>query len=384
REDDCEAFGLCGGRALRHLSYESELTAKRNFVQDAFKRLGGFSLDIPPCTPSPEIDRYRNKVQYPLTTTPSGRVTYGFYATRSHRVVSCADCRLQPTVLNEIAAFLCQLFTAYSITVYDERTHKGTLRHLYLRRGAHSGEIMVCIVVNGNGVSGEIEIVKELTEQYPDVKTVLINSNREDTNIVLGRKFRTIWGDGFIHDTLCDIPVTLAAPSFYQVNTPGAEKLYALAAEFASPTPDDLLLDLYCGTGTIGLSMAHRVKQLVGVEIVPEAVQDAEQNARAAKITNATFFAADAAAAADKMAEEGLLPSIIVLDPPRKGCEDATLAAVLKMAPKKIVMVSCNAATAARDAKHLAAHGYALKKVQPLDMFPRTKHVECVTLLVKE
>ena len=378
---DCEAFGRCGGCALRHLSYETELLAKRGFVQDAFSKLGGFAVEAAPCLPSPEEDRYRNKVQYPLVAEPDGTVRYGFFASRSHRVIPCADCKLQPAELNLIADALCALFTEYGITVYDEASRKGVLRHLYLRRGAHSGEVMVCIVVNANRLKQEAELVAQLTAKFPSIKTILINSNRENTNVILGRRSRTIFGDGYITDTLCGVPVKLGPASFYQVNTLAAEQLYGTAKALAALRPGEVLLDLYCGTGTIGLSMADGIGELIGVEIVPEAVESARRNAAEMGIANARFFCEDAGAAAAHLAEEGLRPDVIVLDPPRKGCDAPTLDAVLKMAPQRIVMVSCNAATAARDCQKLCAEGYVLHQISPVDLFPRTRHCEVVCLL---
>lgn len=381
QEADCEAFGKCGGCALRHIDYAAELKAKRGFVQDAFTKLGGFDLEAVACLPSPEEDRYRNKVQYPLVADDDGTVHYGFFASRSHRVIPCTDCKLQPSELNQIADALCAMFTEYGVTVYDETSCKGVLRHLYLRRGAHSGEVMVCIVINANGLRQETELVSRLTAQFPAIKTILINSNRDNTNVILGRRSRTVFGDGFISDTLCDVPVTLGPASFYQVNTLAAEQLYRTAKSLAALRPGEVLLDLYCGTGTIGLSMVGGIGKLVGVEIVPEAVESARQNAAQMGLENAQFFCEDAGAAAAHLAADGLRPDVIVLDPPRKGCDDATLDAVLRMAPQRIVMVSCNAATAARDCKKLCAEGYTLGEVRPVDLFPRTRHVETVVLM---
>lgn len=380
-KSDCVAFGRCGGCSLRHISYEAELKSKQDFVQDAFRRLGGFEIAVEKCVPSPEAEHYRNKAQYPFVQLADGSVSCGFYGARSHRVVVCDNCLLQPVLLNQIAKEICAFLTDEAVSVYDEETRKGVLRHLYLRQGAHSGEIMVCIVVNANGLSCEKALAEFLQENFPQIKTLVINSNRENTNVILGRKFRTVFGDGIICDTLCSVPVTLAAPSFYQVNTPGAEQLYQIAGKLADVQKEELLLDLYCGTGTIGLSITKDGARLIGVEIIPEAVESAKANAAALGRNNAQFFCSDAGEAAGKLAAEDVHPDVIVLDPPRAGCDAATLAAVLKMCPSRIVMVSCNPATAARDAKALCAAGYDLVQVCPVDMFPRTKHVENVCLL---
>ena len=379
---DCPAFGRCGGCALRQISYEGELAAKTKFVQDAFDRIGGFSVSAAPCLASPSADRYRNKVQYPLAISPDGRVFAGFYAPRSHRVIACSDCLLQPKLLNEIADFLCGLFTEYGISTYDETSGKGLLRHLYLRHAEKSGAVMACIVINGTKLPREKEIARRLQEAFPAVCTLLLNFNTENTNVILGPRQKVLFGNGLLEDTLCGVPVALSPFSFYQVNTAGAEQLYGVAKQFAEPKPEDLLLDLYCGAGTIGLSMSDAVGRLIGVEIVPAAVESAKK-AAAQMGVNADFFCADAGAAAAKLAAEGLQPSLIVLDPPRKGCDRKTIDAVLQMSPARVVMVSCNAATAARDARLLAQGGYQLRRLQPVDLFPRTRHVETVLLLTR-
>ena len=327
------------------------------------------------------MDRYRNKVQYPVGLDKNGKPCIGFYAGRSHRIVPCADCKLQPAVLNEIGHFLCGLFAQYGIQPYDEASGSGLVRHIFLRRGAHSGQIMVCLVCTRPRLPHAAELTAALCSRFSEVRTVLINVNPDKTNVILGRENRVLYGPGFIEDTLCGVPVRLGPLSFYQVNTPGAEQLYGVAAAYAAPGPDDLLLDLYCGMGTIGLSMAERCRALVGVEVVPEAIESAKANAARmgdAIAAKSRFFCADAGEAATRLAAEGLAPGIIVVDPPRKGCDAATLAAIVQMSPRRLVYVSCNPSTAARDAAELARHGYRVEKVQPVDMFPRTGHVECV------
>ena len=379
---DCPVFGRCGGCALRHMQYDAELTQKGGFVQDAFDRIGGFSIKAQPCLPSPQVDRYRNKVQYPLGVDDNGRVFAGFFAPRSHRAIPCDDCKLQPVLLNRIASFFCALFTEYQLLVYREDTRKGLLRHLYLRHATRTGKVLVCIVASGATLPHEAEIIQRAVQQFSEIGSIVLNVNAQNTNVILGKKERVLFGSGRLQDTLCGVPVSLSTSSFYQVNTLGAEQLYGVAKDFAAPTPSDLLLDLYCGAGTIGLSMAQQAGQLMGVEIVPSAIESAKKAAQQMGLAGRTrFLCADAGTAAQQLAAEGLHPTLVVLDPPRKGCDDATLQAVLQMAPARIVMVSCNAATAARDAKILAANGYELQRLQPVDMFPRTKHVETVVLM---
>ena len=381
---DCPVAGPCGGCSLRHLRYQAELQAKQASVADAFQRIGGLDVQVEPILPSPQVDRYRNKVQFPVGLDKQGKPCIGFYAGRSHRIVPCGDCKLQPAILNRIGQTLCGLFGEYNIQPYDEATGQGLVRHIFLRQGAHSGQIMVCLVCTRPSLPHAGQWVEQLRSQFPDIATILINVNRQNTNVILGSENHILFGPGFIEDTLCGVPVRLGPFSFYQVNTPGAEQLYAVAAAYADLRPDDLLLDLYCGMGTIGLSMAGRCRELVGVEIVPEAIESARANAArmggeiACKIR---FFCADAGQAAARLAAEGLAPDVIIVDPPRKGCDQATLDAVVRMAPRRLVYVSCNPATAARDAAILTREGYRVEKVQPVDMFPRTGHVETVILL---
>ena len=383
---DCAVAGPCGGCSLRHLDYAAELRAKQENVVDAFRRIGGLDVPVLDALPSPEVDRYRNKVQFPVGRDKNGAPCIGFYAGRTHRIVPCPDCKLQPGILNDIGNALCSFFGAHGIHPYDEASGKGLVRHIFLRRGAHSGQIMVCIVCTRAKLPHSAELVEQLTAQFPDIATVLVNVNPRNTNVILGTETHTLCGPGFIEDTLCGVPVRLGPLSFYQVNTLAAERLYGIAAEYAQLQPDDLLLDLYCGMGTIGLSMVDRCRSLIGVEIVPEAIDSAKANAARmgeAVAARSRFFCADAGKAASQLAAEGLHPDVIVLDPPRKGCDEATLSAVVAMSPRRVVYVSCNPSTAARDAKWLETHDYRTEKVQPVDLFPRTKHVECVIALSK-
>ena len=383
---DCAVAGPCGGCSLRHLDYAAELRAKQENVADAFARIGGLDVPVLPIVGSPEIDRYRNKVQFPVGTDKAGRPCIGFYAGRTHRIVPCPDCRLQPGILNEIGNTLCAFFAEKGIHPYNEETGKGLVRHIFLRRGAHSGQIMVCLVSTRAKLPSADELCTRLKEAFPDIVTILLNVNAKNTNVILGSETHTLYGQGYIEDTLCGVPVQLGPLSFYQVNTLAAEQLYGIAAEYAQLTQDDLLLDFYCGMGTIGLSMADHCRELVGVEIVPEAIESAKANAArmgAAVSAKSRFFCADAGQAAAQLAAEGLHPDVVMLDPPRKGCDEATLSAVVRMAPRRVVYVSCNPATAARDAAWLEQNGYHAEKVQPVDLFPRTKHVETVCLLSK-
>ena len=383
---DCAVAGPCGGCSLRHLDYTAELRAKQENVTDAFRRIGGLDVPVLNICPSPEADRYRNKVQFPVGLDKNGNPCIGFYAGRTHRIVPCPDCKLQPGVLNDIGNALCRFFAENGIQPYNEETGRGLVRHIFLRRGAHSGQIMVCLVCTRPNLPHAEALCTRLREQFADIATILLNVNSKNTNVILGTETHTLYGPGYIEDTLCGVPVQLGPLSFYQVNTLAAERLYGIAAQYAQLTPDDLLLDLYCGMGTIGLSMVDYCRELVGVEIVPEAIESAKANAARmgdAVAAKSCFFCADAGQAATRLAAEGLHPDVVMLDPPRKGCDEPTLSAVVRMAPRRVVYVSCNPATAARDAAWLEQNGYHAEKVQPVDLFPRTKHCETVVLLSK-
>ena len=389
-EPDCPICTACGGCDFRTMTYPAELAAKEAFVRDAMRRIGGIDVPVEPILPSPQQDGYRNKVQYPLTYLPDGCIAAGFYANRSHRVIPCPDCKLQPGPLNAIVRSICDLLQEFNIPIYDETADKGLVRHLYLRHGIHTGEIMVCLVCRSRVFPNKKDFCAALLQRHPEITTVVLNINPQKTNVITGSENIPLYGPGVIHDTLCGVPVTLDPLSFYQVNTLGAEQLYGVAAEYAaqgSVKANDhtgILLDLYCGAGTIGLSMIDRFERLIGVEIIPEAIENACTNAKAMNVSDkARFLCADAGTAALQLAAEGLRPDVIVLDPPRKGCDRAALDAVLSMAPQTVVMISCNPTTAARDVRCLADHGYAVQCVQPVDMFPRTKHVETVVQLFK-
>ena len=384
---DCPVAGPCGGCSLRHLDYAAELRAKQESVLDAFRRIGGLEVPVLDILPSPDVDRYRNKVQFPVGVDKNGVPCIGFYAGRTHRIVPCPDCKLQPSVLNEIGNALCAFFAQQGIRPYDEQSGKGLVRHIFLRRGAHSGQIMVCLVCTRAKLPHAEQLCTALRGQFPAISTILLNVNAKNTNVILGSENHILYGPGYIEDTLCGVPVRLGPLSFYQVNTLAAERLYGVAAQYAQLTPDDTLLDLYCGMGTIGLSMAEQCRELIGVEIVPEAIESAKANAARmgeAVAAKSRFFCADAGQAATQLAAEGLHPDIVMLDPPRKGCDEATLSAVVCMAPRRVVYVSCNPATAARDAAWLEQNGYHAEKVQPVDLFPRTKHVEAIVSLQRE
>lgn len=374
----------CGGCVFQHVTYEAELHIKEKTVQDAFTRIGKLSPEFLPILGGHQRTRYRNKAQYPFALDKDGRAVLGFFARRSHRVILVEDCLLQPEQFSEIAKAVLKFIRERHISIYDETTGRGDLRHLYLRCGQHSGEVMVCFIVR-KPIRKELEpLIQLLTEQFPDIRCICMNCNPKQTNVILGDRTETLWGSDTITDTMCGNTVDLSPESFYQVNTFQAELLYGVAKKFAQLTGEERLLDLYCGAGTIGLSMADQVKELVGVEIVPEAVQNARKNAQRARISNARFFCGDAGTIAGQLVQQGEIPDVITVDPPRKGCDDVTIHAMVQMQPKRIVMISCNPATAARDCALLDELGYHVELVQPVDLFPGTGHVECVVLLSRQ
>lgn len=381
-EPECDAFKMCGGCSFAHITYEEELKLKTQKVIAAFQRLGGLSPEFKPIIPSPQTSRYRNKAQYPVRRE-NGILSIGFYAKKSHRVIDGGDCLLQPDEFTQITEIFKKWVNENNIPVYSEALHKGLLRHIYLRKAFATGEIMVCAVINGDALPETDKLINAL-KTIDGFKTFVININKNKTNVVLGDKCVNIFGDGYITDILCGVKIKLSPLSFYQVNRAGAELLYKKAAEYAAPSGDEDILDLYCGTGTIGLSMASSVKSVTGVEIIPEAIEDAKENALINGIENARFICGDAPKAAEILKNEGIKPKTVILDPPRKGCAEELLKTVTEISPEKIVYVSCDPATLARDCKRLEILGYKVKEVTPADMFPRTAHVETVCLLTRE
>ena len=383
QKSDCPVFRQCGGCAFRHITYEEELRLKEKAVRDAFCRLGGFSLEPEPILGCPEQNHYRNKAQYPLGLDKNGHAIAGFYARRSHRIVPADGCLLQDETFGPVVRTVLGLIDRYRIPVYDEETGRGMLRHLFLRRGPTSGEMMACLVSTTRKVPYLDEICQALTAAFPEIVSIVLNIKAEHTNVILGRNTVTVWGKDTIDATLLDVKLSIAPAAFYQVNSPQAERLYRLGYEYAGFRGNERLLDLYCGIGSIGLGAYRQVNSLVGVEVIQPAVDAARKNAAQNGMERAEFFCADAGEAAHRLADRGETPDIIIVDPPRKGCDQQVIDSIVRMSPERVVMISCTPATAARDAKLLCAQGYELKKYRGVDMFPRTGHVETVALLEK-
>lgn len=383
-ESDCTVFSKCGGCVWRHISYDEECRIKHQKVVDAVTRIGGIKDAVfAPIIKNDNIGRYRNKAQFPIGTDKYGKVQIGFYAFHSHRIIDCDDCLLQPEIFSEVISVTRSFIEKSGNDIYDEKTGRGRLRHLYIRMGEVTKELMVCYVVNGNGLKQEDRLIKMLREKLPTLTSVIINTNRHDTNVILGEKNRTAFGRDYITDELCGLKFKISPFSFWQVNRSQAEKLYNKAKEYANLKSDEILLDLYCGTGTIGLTMAKECKTLVGVEIISDAINDAKENAEINSINNARFICGDASAAAEQLKNEGLKPDAVILDPPRKGCGEDLVKTIFEMSPSRVVYVSCDPATLARDLKYFEEYNYSVKEIISCDMFSRTAHVESVCLIEK-
>ncbi len=379
---ECPVYLKCGGCVFSHMTYEAEKEIKANHVKECFRRIGGVDPEFEPIIGGETDKRYRNKAQYPVAYD-GGEIKTGFYSPHSHRVIHCPDCLLQPAEFEGILGVFADYVKKYGVSIYDETAHRGLLRHIYIRKGSASGEIMVCAVINGKTLPHEEKLVELLLEKESNIKSIIININTKDTNVILGDKCRIVWGSDCITDILCGLIFRISPLSFYQVNRSQAEKLYEKAAEYANLTGNETVMDLYCGAGTIGLSMAKKAREIIGVEIVPEAIEDAKINAEINGIGNARFLCGDAAEAAETLKNEGIRPDVIILDPPRKGCSLEMVKTAAEFNPERIVYVSCDPATLARDCGIFKELGYTAVKATPVDMFPRTGHVETVVSLVK-
>ena len=377
-EPECPYAGKCGGCAYRHLTYPEELWAKRQRVQDALTRIGGLELTVEEILGAKNPEHYRNKSQYPVGADGS----IGFFQARTHKVVPIRRCLIQTEAADRTAQAVGEWMRRYKISAYDETTGKGLVRHVCVRVN-RKGESLCCVVVNGNKVPREPELAAYVTAAVPHTVGVLLNSNTRRGNVVLGDKYRTLFGRNYLMDTLCGLEFKLSMPSFYQVNRDQAEVLYGKALEFAGLTGNETVLDLYCGIGTITLCLAKAAKRVIGAEIVPPAIRDAKENALRNHIENAEFFCGDAADIAAKLESDGLRPDVVTVDPPRKGLAPEVIASVAAMGPEKVVYVSCDPATLGRDVKIFREFGYEAKRAAAVDMFPGTAHVETVCLLSK-
>ena len=377
----CPVAKLCGGCDFWHMDYEEETRLKAERVKTCLNRLGGETLTEVPILAAPDCRGYRNKAQYPVAAK-KGRAYAGFFRAGTHDVVENQRCLILPEETDAVKDAVMDYVNQFRVSVYDETTHKGLLRHIYVRRGAVSGQILVCLVCNGEKLP-KVDALLARLKRIPGFTTLVLSVNTRKGNAVLGDKFVTLYGPGYIEDTLCGLNFRLSPRSFYQVNHHQAQRLYETAIEQAGITKNDTVLDLYCGVGTITLAMASAAGKVIGVEVIPQAVEDAKDNARRNGIENAEFFCGDAGQAALELEKNGVRPDVVVVDPPRKGLNADTIEALSRMAPRRIVYVSCDPATLARDVALLKQRGYTLQSATAADLFPRCAHVETVVLLSK-
>ena len=375
---DCPYFPRCGGCTYRHIRYEEELRLKKQRVQDNLSRIGGSDVTVEEILGARDTLRYRNKAQYPVSK--DGAV--GFYRARTHEVIECEHCLLVKPEADAAAEALREYMQSCRVAGYDEKTGRGLVRHLYVRSNA-AGESLVCVLVNGDKLPKEDRLVTLLRDACPKCTGIVLGTNTKKGNVILGDRYRTLWGSDRLEDTLCGKTFRLSVPSFYQVNRIQAERLYAKAIEFAGLTGQETVLDLYCGAGTITLALSDHAKKVLGAEIVPEAIDDARENAARNGVKNAEFFCGDASDVAKKLARENLRPDVITVDPPRKGLAADVVESIAEMQPQRVVYVSCDSATMARDVKRLADLGYTAQRACAVDMFPRADHIETICLLSK-
>ena len=378
---DCDTYKRCGGCNLRHIKYNETLKIKKEIVQNLVDKNLKTKIKVKNTIGMENPYHYRNKAQYPVGLNKNGEPIIGVFANRTHNVIESNECKIQNEESEKIAKYICEFAKKNKISVYDEKTGKGLLRHIVIKVGIKTNEIMCILVINGRSISFEKQLVKELTDKFPNIKTIVKNVNTQNTNVILGKENITIYGEGYIYDKLGDYTFKISPLSFYQINPTQTEKLYHIALEKAELTGKETLLDLYCGIGTIGIFMAKKAKQVYGIEIVEDAIRDAQENCKLNGITNAKYYAGDTEKLLEKLVEnEKITPDVIVVDPPRKGLDKTTVQNIKKLKPKKIIYISCNPATLVRDLSCLEEI-YEVKEIQPLDMFPFTSHVECCSVL---
>lgn len=384
----CPVARQCGGCQIQELSYEAQLSFKTKKVRGNLERIGGFSSQLldeimEPICDMKEPFYYRNKAQFPIGTDREGNIVTGFYAGRTHQIIPNTECALGVLANREILECIVDFMNAYGITAYDEETQAGLVRHVLIRYGFKTKEIMVCLVINGDNIPHADKLVDKLAK-IEGMTSITYSVNRENTNVIMGKDIGVLWGQGYITDYIGDVKYQISPLSFFQVNPIQTEKLYGLALEYAGLTGEETVWDLYCGIGTISLFLAQRAKKVYGVEIVPQAIEDARNNAKINGIENVEFFVGKAEEVLQEQYEKNqVYADVIVVDPPRKGCDETLLQTMVQMEPQKIVYVSCDSATLARDLKILCENGYELTKVRPVDQFPMTVHVETVVLMSK-
>ena len=380
-EEDCTTYKRCGGCNLRHIDYEETLNMKQRVVQNLVNKSLKNKIEVKPTWGMGNPYHYRNKLQYPVGVDKDRKAIMGVFANRTHEIIPVENCLIQEKQANIIAKYIAKLINKYKISVYNEATQKGLMRHVVIKTGFRSREVMVILVINGEELPFKNEIVKELTEKYNEIVSVVLNVNNKNTNVILGEKNINILGDGYIKDYLGEYSFKISPLSFYQVNPVQAEALYNIAIENAEITANDVVFDLYCGIGTISLFAAKHAKKVYGIEIVEQAIEDAKENAKMNNIQNAEFIAGDTEVLlTDLIENKKIIPDVVIVDPPRRGLDNTTINNILKIQPKRVAYVSCNPATLVRDLS-LLEEKYEITMIQPVDMFPFTSHVECVSVL---
>ena len=374
-ESRCEAFPKCGGCDFWHMAYEEELRFKEEQVQNVITRIGGLGLKVEPIVGAKDIFHYRNKAQFPVGK--SGRCVCGFYRTHSHDIVPCSDCKIQSHFANAVSQTVLSWMDDFGVEPYDEKTGRGIVRHIYVRN------TMLCLIVTKKPDKCD-ELIKRVKEKHPETSGIILNYNKENTNVILGKKTETLWGESDVVDTLCGNVFAIAPHAFYQVNHDQAETLYGIAIKMANLTGEKVALDLYCGAGTITLALCRGAKKVIGVEIIPQAVENARENAKRNGIENVEFICGDATKAAETLKDRRIRADVVVVDPPRKGLTPDLIKTIGEIAPERVVYVSCDPATLARDLKLFGNEGYETKSVTPVDMFPRTRHCECVAEICRK
>lgn len=380
RESECPDFKRCGGCALWHMSYAEELSFKLQKVNDALRRIGGQSLEAREIIGSDSVTRYRNKGIYAVRSV-GGAPCAGFFAARTHELTPIDACLIQNELADKVAASVLRFMKESGVPAYDEKSGAGAVRHVYVRRAVNTGDAVACIVSAKGLHEKTAALVERLRADCPELTGIVLNINKTRGNTVLAGDFYTLWGSEIMHDSLGGIEYEISPQAFYQINPPQAEKLYEKALEYAAPKKSETVLDLYCGAGTISLYLARCAGKVIGAEIIPEAIENAKRNAENNGIKNARFICADASEAAEQFLRENIHPAAVVVDPPRKGMSDTAIRAICTMSPERVVYVSCNPATLARDIAVFASLGYELKAATAVDMFPRTVHVESVVLM---
>ena len=381
-EPECPIYKECGGCQLQHMSYEGQLRAKEKQVSDVLQRIGKLeNVKVHPVIGMENPWRYRNKAQVPIGENEGGLIG-GFYQQRSHQIIDMKACIIQQERNDEVVKKVKEICNINGVRAYNEQKHKGELRHIMARYGLKSGEVMVVLVTRTNELTGKKKIIEEIAKRIPGVKSIVQNINSKRTNVIFGDETKVLWGEEVIYDSIGDIKFAISARSFYQVNPEQTKVLYDKALEYADLTGEENVIDAYCGIGTISLFLAQKARKVYGVEIVPEAIEDAKKNAELNGISNVEFAVGEAETVIPEWYENGVVADVLVVDPPRKGCDDKLLQTIINMKPKKVVYVSCNPATLARDLRVLEDGGYQTVEVQPVDMFPQTMHVECVAQLI--